>query len=354
MKIMDRAAALVVACTLSSCTMLPVSRGEPPQFTSPTVRSAEEDRFPHWPMPPHELESLVASGDMRVLEVGSAGGGTTGAVKLKVVFPDHDRSASVKWKPMVPPRWVDVLPFAPGMLDGINNSPRRELAAWKIQPLFLDPEDYVVPESVVYCATLQDVPAEGIDFVPTLEESDCVLGLLSMWMKNVELPEQLFDLDRFRRDPVYAHYLANFNLLAYLIKHHDGREGNFLGSQDDSRRQVFAIDNGVAFGGIFYNWFVPNWSDIRVSALRKESVDRLREVTEADLTQALGVVAELRLDEEGIFRNVDPGPNLDDDSGVRYENGTLQFGLTEEEIDDIWERIEDLLEDVDEADLAVF
>ena len=48
------------------------------------------------------------------------------------------------------------------------------------------------------------------------------------------------------------------------------------------------------------------------------------------------------------------GPNIDEDDGIRYENGRLQFGLTEDEIEDTWERIEDLIEDVDEGEIAVF
>ena len=181
-----------------------------------------------------------------------------------------------------------------------------------------------------------------------------MLGVLSLWLQDVTLPRPLLDNARFRSDPTYAFYRANFNLLTYVIKHHDGREGNFLESKDEARPQVFAIDNGVAFGGPWYNWFVPNWSEIRVPALRKASIDRLRKVGEEQLHEFLGVLAQLELGDDGIFRNVPLGDNLDDDDGVRLEGNTLQFGLTEEEIDDVWERIEDLIEDVDEGDIAVF
>ena len=51
---------------------------------------------------------------------------------------------------------------------------------------------------------------------------------------------------------------------------------------------------------------------------------------------------------------VAPGRNLDPDKGARLKDGVVQFGLTEEEIDDLGERIEDLLEDVDEDDVALF
>jgi len=51
---------------------------------------------------------------------------------------------------------------------------------------------------------------------------------------------------------------------------------------------------------------------------------------------------------------VPPGENLDPDDGVRIEGNTIQLGLSEDELEDVWERIKDLIEDVDEGDIAVF
>ncbi len=338
---------------LTSCTLLPVSVGEPPDFEAPQ-QVLERGPHPNWPIPPDESPDFLDPDRIHPLSVKRAGAGLTGAEKVWMRKDGREHPVPAKWKTMLPPRWVDHLPFVPGMLDGVNNSPRKEIAAWRIQRLFLDPQDYVVPPSIAHCAPMEQVVPFVPSAKPTLEGSRCELGVLSLWLKNVTLPDPLLDDERFARDPVYAYYLADFNLLTYLIKHNDGREGNFLVSKDDSRRQVFAIDNGVAFGGIWYNWFVPNWSKLRVPALRRASIDRLRELREEDLHALLGVVAELRLDDEGQFFAVEPGPNLEDDEGVRYEDGVLQFGLTEDEIEDIAERIEDLIEDVDEGDVAVF
>jgi len=68
--------------------------------------------------------------------------------------------------------------------------------------------------------------------------------------------------------------MSNLNIFTYLVEHQDGREGNFLISRDD-RRQVFAIDNGVSFGEPwpFYNWFVSNWNVLRVPAVWAETID---------------------------------------------------------------------------------
>ena len=81
---------------------------------------------------------------------------------------------------------------------------------------------------------------------------------------------------------------------------------------------------------------------------------RLRELKQADVTAALGVVSQLERNDAGIYVNVPPGENLDPGRGVRMEGKQLQFGLTDDEIEDVWERIEDLIEDVDDGDLPVF
>lgn len=339
---------LLATAALLACTMAPVSRGPAPSGYAEGSLPETSNPFPNWPLPPARIEELVLGRDFVPESATDAGAGTTGAEKVEIRFRDTDRTVRFKWKPMEggwKPFW--------GRLDGVNNSPRKEIAAWKIQQLFLDPEDYVVPLTLAKARHVE-ATATGSEEAPTLAGTRCVLGVVSVWLDDVTLPAPLLDDDRFNRDYTYAYYLANLNLLTYLIKHHDGRAGNILVSKDDARRQAFAIDNGVAFGGLFYNWFVDNWNSIRVPALRKESIDRLRTLQEKDIAKLLGVVAQLELDSEGIYVNVPPGENLDDDDGVRIEGKTLQLGLTGDEIEDVWERIEDLIEDVDEGDVPVF
>jgi len=100
--------------------------------------------------------------------------------------------------------------------------------------------------------------------------------------------------------------------------------------------------------------FVDNWNSIRVPAFRKESIERLRALRREELDQTLGVLAQLERNDDGVYVNVPPGRNLDAGDGVRLEAAILQFGLTDDEIEDVWERIQDLIEDVDEGDVAVF
>ena len=286
------------------------------------------------------LESALRRGPIEILSERYAGAGLTGASRLELRLPDYDEKITAKWKPM------------PARLDGINNSPRKEIAAYEVQKLVLEPGDYVVPTSVARCLRPSAFPDPSRHSEANLPGARCELGVLSLWIENVTLPSPLLDLERFRRDPVYARHLGHFNLVTYLIHHQDGRRGNFLVSTNDRNRRVFSIDNGVAFSGIFYNWFVRNWKRIRVPALPQGAIERLEQVRFADL-EPLAVVAELRLDPDGIFVPVPAGPVRERDEGVRLDGPTIQLGLDEDEIEDLWERIEDLLEDIHEGDLGI-
>lgn len=296
----------------------------------------------HWPAPPAELEKLLAGAPFEILSVRGGVGGVTGVRKLELAFPPSGRSFAAKWK------------VAPGGdADGWNNTPRKELAAYEIQKWFLDPSDYVVPTVAVRCidfatyAPLSDSPKANIP------GSRCVTGALVVWISGVTVPDVLYDEERFRAEPLYARHLADFNLLTYLIEHEDGRRGNFLVSEIESERRIFSIDNGVAFGVRVKNWFVRNWNDLRVPALRAETIERLRRIGPADLA-SLGVLVELRADPAGILRPVPRTANADPERGTRVSDGWLQLGLDDGEIEDLEERLEELLEDIDSKKIATF
>jgi len=312
----------------------------PPIQSTPSEESASRTSVRPWPLDPPTLEQSLRSEPIEILSESYAGAGLTGASRLELRLLEHQQTISAKWKPM------------PTRLDGINNSPRKEIAAYEVQKLVLEPEDYVVPTSVARCLPASAFPDPSQHSPSTLRGSRCELGVLSLWLENVTLPDPLLDLDRFRRDGVYARHLGHFNLVTYLIHHQDGRQGNFLVSVDDQDRRVFAIDNGVAFSGIFYNWFVRNWKQIHVPALPQRAIERLERIRPGDL-EPLAVVAELRLDSDGIFRPVPAGPVRDREEGVRIDGPTIQLGLEAGEIEDLWERIEDLLEEIREGDLGI-
>jgi hypothetical protein len=334
------ASLLPLALALACASSLGPAHRSPVHFAeTPSPHGAE--LFPNWPAPPDQVYELLSTGTPEIRETHGAGGGTTGAMKFTLYFPEADVQMDVKWK--------DV----PRDLDGFNNSPRKELAAYAIQRIFLTPEDYVVPTTVVRCARLETYHKRVGRASPTIKGTTCVLGTLSVWMQDVTVPDVLYDEQRFLSDPQYAYFMSNLNLFTYLVDHRDGRSGNFLVSKDDSRRQVFAVDNGISFGPWVFNYFVPNWTKLRVPAVRKEAIDRLRAIHREDL-DFLAVVAQLEIDDEGVLRTAPPGAPLDPDDGAVARDGTVQFGLTTSEIDDVYERIQALIRAVDEGRVPVF
>jgi hypothetical protein len=331
--------AAVVSVAAFACATGPKGLA-PVHFTTPDTVAASS---PNWPVPPDRAMALMKSRGYNIRVVDRTLAGTSGAEKFTIWFDELEKEVDFKVK-RVPPD-----------LDGVNNSPRRELAAYAAQALFLDPADYVVPSTAARCPPIQRWRELHDGGEPQLPGSSCMLIVSALWLLDVTVPEVLYDKERFLADPVYARYLADFNLLTYLVDHRDGRKGNFLVSKGEGRRQVFAVDNGVSFGPTwpFYNWFVPNWNILRVAALREDSVNRLRRIRRADLDSFL-VVQELHNDGTGHYVDVGPGPPLDAKGGAVARGGVVQFGLTDDEIEDLWDRIQEVIESVDGGDIPVF
>ena len=79
---------------------------------------------------------------------------------------------------------------------------------------------------------------------------------------------------------------------------------------------------------------------------------RLGRVTEEDIAE-LATVAEMRTTSAGGMQSRSAGPTRERDEGVRIDGSILQVGLTEDEIEDVWERLEDLLESIEKGDLGI-
>ncbi|MHA7838737.1 MAG: hypothetical protein ACX98W_14875 [bacterium] len=295
----------------------------------------------HWPIDPVRAERLLERGRLRILATEHAGRGVTGARRVDLALLEPRIRITAKWKPST------------RRLDAFNNSPRREIAAYEVQKLFLDPRDYVIPTSRLRCLRPGEFAGGRRIRETTVRGANCRIGVLSIWLQSVTLPDEILDRERFLRRPDYARRLADFNLAMYLIEHADGRRGNFLISAHGLPPRVFSVDNGVSFGGFLYNWFVPNWKKLRVPALREASIDRLRRLTHADV-ERLGVVGQLEWRRPGHLVNVPHTRNLDPEEGLRLEGGTIQIGLDEDEIEDLWRRIEHLRDAVDQGRVDVF
>jgi len=331
---------LLLAASLAACATAQPARVRFAQ--SSFVRSSWE--FANWPVEPLQAALLMQQAPYQVLSVASAGAGTTRPEKDDLLFPETGDKFSVKAKRV------------PGDLDGINNSPRKELAAWQLQMLFLDTVDFTVPATVLRCVPVEEWEERRDREDPVVPGTKCILQELSIWMENVTVPDELYEEERFLDDFNYAYHLANFNILAYLINLRDNRKGNVLVSKDDSNRHVFAVDNGVAFDTIWYNWIYPPtyaWREIRVPALPRKSVDRLRKLRREDL-DFLMVVCQLEADPDGILKVVLPQAPIDPNRGTRRDGTNVQFGLTATEVDAVWQRIEKLIERVDAGEIALF
>lgn len=291
---------------------------------------AEEDR----------IVSRLVNDTCSVVKASEAGGGVTGAQHLTLRFEDGEE-IEVKWKPV------------PGGMDGWNNSPRKELAAYEIQRLFLDPPDHVVPTSGLRCLPPEAFATTGRTPKPNVEGMRCVLGVFEVWLSDVHHPDAIYDAALFASDPVYARHMADMNLLTYLIEHEDGRASNFFLGNDPANRRVFSVDNGISFGAPIHNFLVKNWNQIRVPALREASLARLRALPE-DAFDGFAVVAEMKRDDAGVLRPVARQASREPEKGISLELGALQLGLTREEIGALTDRRKELLERVEAGEVETF
>jgi hypothetical protein len=339
----------LVGCA-SSREVLPLAFSEADAPREPTPSS-------NWSLPANRAAEILRSAPYEIHGVQGAGAGVTGAQKVDALFEftEQEEDEVYLWK-IDDGVSIKSKPFPSPSLDGWNNNPRKEIAAYELQTIFLEPRDYVVPTTVARCIPVEDHLPYRPAARPTLEGTDCVLTVLSLWLENVTVPDVFYDEARFRSDPAYAYAYGIFNILTYLSDHLDNRKGNFLVSKDDRFPRAYAIDNGIAFGSWIYNWFIPSsyaWRKIVVPAVPESAIDRLRELRRADLDR-FAVVAEFHKNENGHLEAAPPGASLDSSRPVTVDGNVVQLGLTESEIDDLWERIEGLIERVDEGRLATF
>ena len=311
----------------------------------PRRRGANEADPPcgnNWPIGPEQAERLFMHAPFTLLTIAPTSHGVAGAQKATMAFPDDDLRLQVKWK-VAPHR----------KLDGWNNNPRKELATYVVQRWFLDPRDYVVPTVAVRAVPLAAYQRLDPKARPTVDGMECVVGTVALWLQHTIEPEPLYDPARFATDAAYAYHFSNLNVLTYLVAHRDGRPGNILAADTDSNRRVFAVDNGISFGGMIYNFLTTNWDVLRVGAVRREVVERLRTV-DAVALGALATLVELEVGDDGMLRSVAAGPPIDPQCGARVASDRIQLGLTTAEIDGLGERIAVLLRRIDEGSLAQF
>jgi hypothetical protein len=255
-----------------------------------------------------------------------------------VIFPDSV-NVWVKWTPA--PRG--------GAAD--NAEPRYEIGAYRLQKLFLDEPDYVVPPTVGRIVPRSAYPEEGRGVRATFPEAEAVLVVLQLWLQGVTA-SGVWDERRLHADTAYARHLANTNILTHLINHGDANTGNFLISTDPDHPRVFAVDNGIAFSAR-PSPYGHEWRDLRVRRLPHGTVERLRAIRAEDLHALLGVILQIeRRNDELVL--VEPGPNLAPRRPVRRHGDIIQVGLTASEIDGVERRLLALLRDIDRGRIETF
>ena len=328
-----RVAIALAGALCAACAHTPAGPLPPRTAAKPHPATRELGR------PAAEIQRLLDAAPFELRDVKRTERGVMGVSKATAHFPEQRVDVRIKWAPA-----------PPASLDAWNAAPRKEIAAFAVQQLFLEPDDWIVPPTSIRCVALSEYPVEPKP-APTVKGTHCVLGLVAAWLKDVKEPEVIYDPEHFAKDRTYAASVADFNLLTYLIEHRDGRGGNILVSDDGER--VWSVDNGIAFGNLVWNYFVTNWDVLRVPALRKASIDRLRRVTKADI-DALLVVRELRAHREGVLQPVKPGAAFDPSSGARVHGTQVQLGLSRPEADAVADRLRALLEHVDAGEIKTF
>jgi len=258
--------------------------------------------------------------------------------RVPLFFPDG-AAVLVKWAQ------------APRGGEEFNNNPRYEIAAYELQKLFLDHADYVVPPTIPRMLPEAWYQTVADNVVPTFRVGQSVMVVLQFFLYSVTA-DDVWDEKRFETDSVYARHWADANLLTYLIDHKDQNKGNLLISRYPENPRVFSVDNGVAFRSRRSDRG-SRWSRLQVKRFAHATVDRLRALSREDLQQALGVMAQYKLQGDQLVPT-EPTENWDPNSGIRQRDDGVQIGLTEAEIGDVWNRIGDFLENVDEGKLKVF
>jgi hypothetical protein len=248
-----------------------------------------------------------------------------------------------------------------------RNSPRFELAAYEVQKLFVSPRDYVVPPAAAHCFPLAAYRA-SVDrkATSTFRDVDCVFGILSYWLENVQTLADAseagtfrgayggaFDPTLFARDKGYRDSAAHVNLLTYLIGHGDTHLKNFVITRDPRSPALYSVDNSLSLGMRKNSKLSPihDWSKMRVPAVPYAAIQRLR-AADGRLA-SLAALAYLEIDDGRLVltKGGAPTPTA---QGFNWDGGRLRYGLTIDELAYIQRRITEILAKVDSGKLRVY
>ena len=292
-------------------------------------------------LPVPEIERMMAAPELTIVSAEISRPKAKGDITLK---------ADVSFEGSPPIRFK-LRKAEPGA-DTFNNVPRYDMAAYELQKLFLDPNEYVVPPTALRFVSLAEFSKYSPGVVRTFPGAEQVLAVVQYWLQEVKVIADVYNAETFATDPVYARHIGQLNIFTDLIDHSDSNAGNFLISRTTPGARVFSIDNGVAFASEESDRG-KLWKDLRVDRLPADTVERLRKITPEVLQQALGVVGQWQL-QDGKYVPVPKGENLSPNQGVRREGDVLQMGLKKSEVSRIARALKNLLEKIDDSDVKTF
>jgi hypothetical protein len=296
-------------------------------------------------MPGPEFERYMREGSIRFLDGKATAAGISGAMKMliELTHPDVEQPMvfNVKWKP-APTSWA-----------GVNNSPRKEIAAYQVQKLLLPTAEWVVPPTVMRCVPT----APGVALFPERaggEELPCVWGMLSYWLNHLEGPGQI-DWDRYEADLDYRRAISNLNMFMFLISHRDAHDKNWLLTTGPVDRRAVSVDNGISFSGISNPRVHTDWNGLMVPSVPIGMVERLRTVSDGDLGELL-VVGRWLKTETSFVNQGDDGLYTEALHGTTWtaSTGELEHGLRVGELAGLRRRIVKLLRAVDSGRMGTY
>lgn len=337
------APALALLLGASSCSKhLPLAPPAAP-LTVPTRLCSLHESPPRC-RSARQIEALL-SATPQILGMADTPSGSQGAKILTLSGSDRGQKIvfRVRWRAQ--------------STEGLINEPRKELAAYAVQKLFLSEQELVVPPTVALCLPLADyrrfAPRE-----PATEGTDCVLGFASYWLEGVEDVEDaqksgtlhpssgFWDRQLFETDPVYRSSVSNVNVLTYLINHGDAHEKQFMLEKTPFGLRTYVVDNSIAFLSIKNPMMLlrEDWSQIQIPTIPSSVVARLRALTVADL-RSLSTIVELEKRDGQLVPSsskLDPIPS--DGHGISWQGDRVRIGLSNREIELVASRIRELLQ----------
>lgn len=276
------------------------------------------------------MADLLERSTLEVLASEDAPSGWSAPRKLTVAMRATGYAepvvAQVKWKQV------------PEDGEALNNSPRKELAAYAFQQLLLQESDWVVPPTRLRCLPLTELRPE-VSEARAFPGASCSLALVAYWVQGLSTIGVL-DEERWIRDAAYRRPLENLDVFTYLIDHRDTRDANFLITTDRARPRLLSVDNGIAFGGLVFNpiaWFQHDWGDLIVPQIHPDLAGRIASLDRQAL-DPLRVLATFDRDTGALLDSTESPC----DAGVCDDGRRLYLGLTVDEIDDVFGRIEEL------------